>query len=288
MRSRVTAILCLVGSLMLVWAGCSGERTGGKFSTSNIPSPVLAKHTGEPCVHDADCPSGFCDRVTCGDWSAFYGSPCAPPAPDARPVDKLPERLCHGYLCLDGRCRSCQSDAECQSYYGMGKCTVTTTAGGQEAALCYPETTRLPELFTCTKDAQCQSLFCDRGSCAGIGVLAVKNYGEDCVPGPPKAPPEDLRVAPPGGGMCEGYVCVDRRCRSCQSDAECQEGSRDLQCLHFPFWPGAICVTPAQAEIPPRYIVPSVAPGAHPGAGPARGVPVVPPARRSPFGRPSR
>src|SRR5262249_50800996 len=122
MRARATVTCGLVGWLVLLWMGCSGEQTCAK-GAANVPEQGGAQLAGA-CVYDADCQSGFCDRVRCNDLNVVYGHRCAPPAPDARPLDKLPERLCHGYLCLDGRCRSCTEDAECQSYYGVGKCTV--------------------------------------------------------------------------------------------------------------------------------------------------------------------
>ncbi|MFS8065723.1 MAG: hypothetical protein ACMG6S_05045 [Byssovorax sp.] len=97
-------------------------------------------------------------------------------------------------------------------------------------------------------------MFCDRKLCAGIGQLGNKNYGEACVPSPPQPPPKDLRVAPLGE-ECEGYLCVDGRCRSCQSDAECQKGSSDLVCLEFDNWNGRVCVTQSEAERHPPYFM---------------------------------
>jgi hypothetical protein len=258
MLSRIMVILCLVGSLVLVWVGCSGDPTCVK-GAANVEGHRLTQ-VGEACGHDVDCQSGFCDRGQCKDVDMYHGNRCAPPAPDAGAVEKLPEFLCHGYLCLEGRCRSCQSDAECQSYYGVGKCTVVPDAPGwPRRAVCYPATTRRPLGFECTEDEQCRSLFCDRGTCTNIMYRAIQNYGEACTPDPPKALPDDLRVAPTVG-KCEGYLCVDRRCRSCQSDAECQEVSSDLVCQHFPHRPGQVCITRREAELHPPPVVISIDP----------------------------
>jgi len=280
MRIRNIGVLCFAGGLVVLWMGCSGDRTSDPIcakAPASVPKPGRARD-GEACVLDADCRSGFCNRAICVDPALGLGHPCDPPAPDARPLDKLPERLCSGFLCMEGRCRSCRSDAECQSYFGVGKCTVRRGTRGRYA-VCEPNTTRRRPGSACEKDTQCESLFCDRGQCASIGDLARQNYGEACIQGPPRAPPEDLLVAPPGG-RCEGYLCVDGRCRSCQSDAECQAaGSSDLKCLEFDIWNGKVCVTPSAAALhPPPVMVPSRAPHVD---WPARAVPQAPPAPRS-------
>jgi hypothetical protein len=57
------------------------------------------------CIKDDECGDGFCDRDRCAPiytWTARYGQRC-----DAT-------YACPGsLLCIDGRCRSCVSDAEC-------------------------------------------------------------------------------------------------------------------------------------------------------------------------------
>src|SRR5262245_10798044 len=218
MVSRITLILGLAGSLLLLWAGCSGDQICAK-----IPAELAAKwliELGEACENDTDCRSRFCDRGECNDSSTVYGDPCAPLAPDAGSVEKA--SLCHGYLCLSGRCRSCTEDTECQSYYGMGKCTVVAdTPAWPKRSFCSPWTTLRRDGSACAEDAQCWSSFCDRGRCASTSQYL--SYGEACTPGPLKAPTHD-----PGAhtkGTCQGYLCVDGRCRTCQSDTECQGGS---------------------------------------------------------------
>jgi len=252
MRLRNLGVLGLSCGLVVLWMGCSGDRTGSQICAKGpdyVPKHGLARH-GEACARDADCQSRFCDRAVCIDPRPGMGNPCGSPAPDARPLDKLPERVCGAFVCLAGRCRSCRSNAECQSYLGVGECTVHNDPGSPKYAVCEPNTTRLPNNAECTEDAECQSLLCDRRTCAVINSIGRHNYGEVCVSRPPQPPPKDLRVAPPGG-KCEGYLCVDERCRSCQSDAECQKGSSDLVCLEFSDWAGKVCVTQSEADLHP-------------------------------------
>src|SRR6185503_20412090 len=67
----------------------------------------------------------FCDRNVCADLyeKRQYGGECALRAPADGGVPWPPDRGCSaGLLCMEGRCRSCTSDEECQSYFGMGKC----------------------------------------------------------------------------------------------------------------------------------------------------------------------
>jgi hypothetical protein len=129
----------------------------------------------------------------------------------------------------------------------------------------------------CGRDADCRSGLCDRGICADERDFGVWNYGLQCEPGYAPHPLEDRRF-PVNMDPCGGYVCVDRRCRSCQSDAECQTGSSDYKCLHYDELPGSMrCGDPDELlrnpgaprpgpthEIAPEDIVPSVPPRVRP------------------------
>ena len=124
----------------------------------------------------------------------------------------------------------------------------------------------------CFRDADCESAFCDRGTCAEPG-LTVWNYGGACEPGHAPHPLEDRRF-PANGDVCAGYICIDRRCRSCLSDAECQAGSSDYTCLNYAELPGFMrCGDPNELlrnpgaprpgpvhYIDPKTIVPSIPP----------------------------
>jgi hypothetical protein len=138
MHFRTACALCLIGWLVLLWAGCGGTSPFGA-------PPAIRKAAGEVCAHDADCKTRFCDRNTCVDLydKRRYGGECAPRAPlddaDAG-LDGAaagpPDRGCGvGRLCLEGRCRSCTSDEECKSYFGMGKCR---SRPGLDGLVCWP------------------------------------------------------------------------------------------------------------------------------------------------------
>jgi hypothetical protein len=76
----------------------------------------------------------------------------------------------------------------------------------------------------CTKDDECSDGFCDRGRCAAIWTCGHR-YGQHCVDG---------KAAPSRGSEGQGCIglCLDGRCRSCVSDAECVEqyGYSALRC----------------------------------------------------------
>jgi hypothetical protein len=270
MRTGIIEALCFASGLIILWTGCSDRQC--IRSAPTVPPAVPAQARGA-CVHDADCRQGLCDRGTCWYWDRTYAGLCGSPDPKAHPEERLRERLCsNGYLCLDGRCRSCRSDADCQSYFGMGKCIIIVdTLGREQGAGCFPNTTRRAEGLACAQDADCQSLFCDRGTCANPYYDQFWRYSGACIPGPPPHPAEDLRF-PANGDMCSGYVCVDHRCRSCASDAECQAGSSDYKCLPQAELPGKRCADPNEVlrnpgaprpmlhPMDPNYVNPAKAP----------------------------
>lgn len=82
--------------------------------------------TGEACARDADCRSVFCDHGICAEpFGPFhYGFECSPTAPRA-------PSPCGAYLCIDGRCRSCQSDEECRHWKGAPTCGVFQDVPGR-------------------------------------------------------------------------------------------------------------------------------------------------------------
>lgn len=87
-----------------------------KAIADDFPSKPWSKNVPErACKKDDECGDGFCDRDRCAPiwtWTERYGQRC-----DA-------SHGCPG-LCLDGRCRSCMSDAECVQATGSsaGMCT---------------------------------------------------------------------------------------------------------------------------------------------------------------------
>jgi hypothetical protein len=86
----------------------------------------------------------------------------------------------------------------------------------------------------CTSDGECGDGFCDRGHCAAIWTCRVR-FGQRCVNG--RAVPSHHFESQRCGG-----VCLDGRCQSCQSDAECQNeyGEKAFACAGWG-WGGRFC-----------------------------------------------
>jgi hypothetical protein len=64
---------------------------------------------------------------------------------------------------------------------------------------------------------------------------------------------------PFGRNLCTGYLCLDGRCRSCQSDAECQwEGSAGPYCVHYFDWSGKRCSTLEEARLKESDLQPAI------------------------------
>jgi hypothetical protein len=83
----------------------------------------------------------------------------------------------------------------------------------------------------CAADGDCSTGFCDRGTCAKPSHSPMSDYGRECEPilrepkstkPLPSIRPEDIRMPADRGDVCGGFRCIDRRCRSCLSDAECR------------------------------------------------------------------
>jgi hypothetical protein len=71
----------------------------------------------------------------------------------------------------------------------------------------------------CTTDVECGDGFCDRGHCAAIKTCQDR-YGQRCINHRPI--PRHFADRSPKLQVCPG-ICLEGRCRSCQSDAECIE-----------------------------------------------------------------
>ena len=69
----------------------------------------------------------------------------------------------------------------------------------------------------CTKDGECGDGFCDRGRCAAIWTC-YEPYGQRCDNG------QAVRSRWVQHGRC---LCLEGRCRSCESDAECAKELRN-------------------------------------------------------------
>jgi hypothetical protein len=172
---------------------------------------------------------------------------------------------------------SCESNADCKAYLGSGECVHVTGPYMRPGAVCWPmganpwEIDNVPNSTlvcaknpadaprqkrvaageACLRDCDCLSAFCDRGTCADSADLGAWNYGKGpCEPAPPHTPIDNILTSLMGD-ICAGYVCIERRCRSCQSDAECEDGSDEYKCLSLYGLPGKRCGRPNEAELGP-------------------------------------
>jgi len=93
---------------------------GGAASVAGAGQGVA--RVGEQCTEDAECQSHLCDRQQCMPPDGIYGSTClpAPRTPEGWRDAQL--HTCGAYLCLHARCRSCESDQQCQSEVGAPRC----------------------------------------------------------------------------------------------------------------------------------------------------------------------
>jgi hypothetical protein len=85
---------------------------------------------GDRCLEDTECQSNFCDRHRCATPEGVYGRACipAPRTPEGPRDGKL--HTCGAYLCVQQRCQSCESDAECQSELGAPRCYLAPDSPG--------------------------------------------------------------------------------------------------------------------------------------------------------------
>lgn len=102
-------------------AGCGGS------TTRTSPDPSKPDISKGQCTVDADCRDGFCDRTgLCGsvnvEATARFGTTCTLPPRNPNGTVNGEQNTCGPYLCLEGRCRSCVVDAECQTELGAPNC----------------------------------------------------------------------------------------------------------------------------------------------------------------------
>lgn len=70
------------------------------------PPRALSQHVPDrACSKESDCGDGFCDRGRCAPiWEDRYGQRCTMTC------------QCQPFLCIEGRCSSCLSHADCGGY----------------------------------------------------------------------------------------------------------------------------------------------------------------------------
>jgi hypothetical protein len=95
-----------------------------KSIIDDCPTRSWSKHVPKgACTSDRQCGDGFCDRGHCAAiWSCFsdYGHPCRE------------NHNCGVRPCVDGRCRSCTSESDCDWRRGLdeGESDITCQADG--------------------------------------------------------------------------------------------------------------------------------------------------------------
>lgn len=80
-----------------------------------------------PCAGEEECGDGFCDRGQCAPimtWDNRWGQRCTT------------SRECPGLLCINGRCRSCISHAECKSKLGHSEAMCDSPPRGRYPRYC--------------------------------------------------------------------------------------------------------------------------------------------------------
>ena len=107
-----------VALLALVGAACSGERPPPESPRVAFVPASSVRVYGLPCVEHDHCDSGFCDRGYCADpGSMGYGDEC-----DSSVEREIGAARCPTYICIQNRCSSCVSDAECMASTGSPHC----------------------------------------------------------------------------------------------------------------------------------------------------------------------
>lgn len=106
--NKLHILTCL--SLATIFA-CLGEDKEPEAERQGQPLTVV-------CAEDGECDEGFCDRGFCAAASGRdgdpYGAECIPnPVDPATGLQDTRGDICAGYLCLNGRCRSCADTSEC-------------------------------------------------------------------------------------------------------------------------------------------------------------------------------
>jgi len=101
---------------------CSAAFLACGSTTRTLPEPAPGG-----CNTDADCDGGFCDRTgRCGSVdlssTARFGTPCTLGPRNPNGTANGEQNTCGPYLCIEGRCRSCVEDSECQIEYGAPTC----------------------------------------------------------------------------------------------------------------------------------------------------------------------
>jgi hypothetical protein len=134
----VAKVLLGPGALALATLGCANSSSSPATNSAHessavghpVPNPTGAggdltgtSNNGGACASDDVCAQGhFCDLGRCAAVHREHGQHCeaAPRTEHGIRDGKL--STCGAYICRAGRCRSCESDAECQAELGSPGC----------------------------------------------------------------------------------------------------------------------------------------------------------------------
>jgi hypothetical protein len=104
--------------------------SGGASAVSCADAPLLAD--GAECSSDGACSSDFCDLGKCTNPASPFpilAQECADYGPyfNSGPInysgrEHAKYAACHGFLCIDGKCRSCASAEQCYDAVGNPSC----------------------------------------------------------------------------------------------------------------------------------------------------------------------
>jgi len=97
-----------------------------------LPACAGANHRAESdaCRVDSDCATGFCDSSRCAVPDGRYGAQCQAVARTAEGLRDARIETCGAYLCIEERCRSCTSDAQCEAELGAPRCKASADRPG--------------------------------------------------------------------------------------------------------------------------------------------------------------
>jgi hypothetical protein len=115
---------------------CERERSKGAADAADATDGGSTNRVD--CRTDADCPSQFCDLGRCASpspntRSQAYGTVCSEAARLIGPFGTqftLSSTCSPGYLCLEGRCRSCASAEQCYQNMGLLTCSASRERAG--------------------------------------------------------------------------------------------------------------------------------------------------------------
>lgn len=167
-----------------------------------------------------------------------------------RSKSKRAASLPHARTGACGKRRARSSLARAASSQYRGAAAIWAVVGVLSA--CNHEDGKPPtsDAGSCVVDRDCATGFCNRGEC--VGPIEGSPLGLDCtVPRDPYTGEPQYRFS-----ACQAYLCLDGKCRSCQSDSECNArgGDVEVSCRATEGRPGRACgrdAPPSEGEQPP-------------------------------------